>query len=149
MRQDAEASGLKITPETDQRIIGIGKWLRKYKIDELPQLLNVLKGDMSIVGPRPEVPQYVSHYNAQQMKVIDLMPGITDPASIRYRKEGEILAQAEDPEQLYLDVIMPEKLRLNLEYSERASFLNDMKVIAQTFLGIFADRSSRRSFLER
>lgn len=133
----AESNGRKITLENDDRITRIGKWLRKYKIDEFPQLFNVLAGDMSIVGPRPEVPDYVSRYSQNQLRVIELMPGITDPASIHYRSEGTLLAKSSDPEKAYLESIMPDKLRLNLEYSHSASFLTDVKVIFQTLITIF------------
>jgi len=116
----------------DPRITRAGYWLRRYKLDELPQLINVLAGEMSLVGPRPEVPHYVARYTADQRRVLELQPGITDPASLRYRHESEILAQAPDPERLYVEQIMPEKIRLNLEYADRASLWSDLAILVQT-----------------
>ena len=129
---DAEKFGGQITPTNDPRITGIGKLLRKTKLDELPQLINVLLGEMSFVGPRPEVPHYVNLYTPDQQKVIDLVPGITDPASIKYSNEGEILAASSDPEKAYIDSIMPEKIRMNLEYAAKANIFTDMGVILKT-----------------
>ena len=129
---DAEKFGGQITPCNDPRITTIGKLLRKTKLDELPQLINVLLGEMSFVGPRPEVPHYVNLYTPDQQKVIDLVPGITDPASIKYSNEGEILAASSDPEKAYIDSIMPEKIRMNLEYAAKANIFTDMGVILKT-----------------
>ena len=129
---DAEKFGGQITPTNDPRITGIGKLLRKTKLDELPQLINVLIGEMSFVGPRPEVPHYVNLYTAEQKRVVELIPGITDPASIKYSNEGEILAAASDPEKAYIDSIMPEKIRMNLEYADKANVFTDMMVIFRT-----------------
>ena len=129
---DAEKFGGQITPSNDPRITTIGKLLRKTKLDELPQLINVLLGEMSLVGPRPEVPHYVNLYTPDQQKVIDLVPGITDPASIKYSNEGEILAASSDPEKAYIDSIMPEKIRMNLEYAAKANIFTDMGVILKT-----------------
>jgi lipopolysaccharide/colanic/teichoic acid biosynthesis glycosyltransferase len=106
--------------------------LRKLKIDEFPQLWNVLKGDMSLVGPRPELPRYVSNYNQEQRQVLSVRPGITDLASIRYRHEEEILSHSANPEEYYRNVILPHKLKLNLEYIQKMSFLFDTKLILQT-----------------
>ena len=111
-----------------------------FKIDELPQLINVFVGDMSLVGPRPEVRHYVDFWTPEQMRVLDVRPGITDPASIRFRNENELLEKAEDPERYYIDVIMQEKIRLYLEYVEKSSFWYDIKLIFQTFKVIITER---------
>ena len=130
--------GLSITiGNNDARITKIGKVLRKYKLDELPQLWNVLLGEMSFVGPRPEVPRYVEMYNAEQLEVLSVKPGITDYASIKYRNENELLAKAEYPEQFYIDEVMPAKLRLNMFYVKNQSFLLDIKLIVKTLVFIF------------
>ncbi|MEQ1666696.1 MAG: sugar transferase [Bdellovibrionales bacterium] len=130
--------GLSITiGNNDARITKIGKVLRKYKLDELPQLWNVLIGEMSFVGPRPEVPRYVEMYNAEQLEVLSVKPGITDYASIKYRNENELLAKAENPEQFYIEEVMPSKLRLNMFYVKNQSFLLDIKLIVKTLVFIF------------
>ena len=130
--------GLSITiGNNDARITKIGKVLRKYKIDELPQLWNVLLGEMSFVGPRPEGPRYVEMYNAEQLEVLSVKPGITDYASIKYRNENELLAKANNPEQFYIDEVMPAKLRLNMFYVKNQSFLLDIKLIVKTVVFIF------------
>jgi len=116
----------------DPRITGIGKFLRKLKLDELPQLFNVLLGDMSIVGPRPEVRKYVDRYTEEQRKVLSVRPGITDYASIEYADEGAILEQAENPEKEYREVILPKKLMLGIKYIEEKSFLTDLSIIFRT-----------------
>lgn len=132
------AQGLSITiGNNDARITKIGKVLRKYKLDELPQLWNVLLGEMSFVGPRPEVPRYVEMYNAEQLEVLSVKPGITDYASIKYRNENELLAKADNPEQFYIDEVMPAKLRLNMFYVKNQSFLLDIKLIVKTLVFIF------------
>jgi lipopolysaccharide/colanic/teichoic acid biosynthesis glycosyltransferase len=136
---DAERAGGQITPNNDNRITPLGHKLRKTKLDELPQLFNVLRGEMSLVGPRPEVPRYVEMYTPEQRRVLDLPPGITDPASIRYKDEGEVLAASQNPEETYVQEIMPEKIRLNLEYAERATILTDIGIIFRTLASI-ADR---------
>ena len=133
---NAEKLGKSLTIGKDPRITRVGYWLRKYKLDELPQLLNVLSGEMSLVGPRPEVPQYVALYTPDQRRVLDLVPGITDPASIRFANEAELLAEATDPEKFYIDHVMPEKIRLNMEYAKRANLLSDVLVILQTLARI-------------
>jgi lipopolysaccharide/colanic/teichoic acid biosynthesis glycosyltransferase len=135
MRVNAERSGAQLTVGADSRITRVGRWLRRSKIDELPQLFNVLRGEMSLVGPRPEVPRYVALYDDAERVVLDLVPGITDPASIRYRDEASVLAHAADPERCYIDEIMPEKIRINLEYAERATPFSDLLVILST-LGV-------------
>lgn len=118
----------------DPRITKSGYFIRKYKLDELPQLINVLIGDMSLVGPRPEVRHYVDHYTPEQMRVLYVRPGITDPASIKYRNENELLAAVDNPEQYYLSVIMPEKLQINLDYINKATFIKDLCLIIRTII---------------
>lgn len=139
MVEDAPAKGGQVTVEGDSRITKIGHFLRKFKLDELPQLINVLLGHMSLVGPRPEVPKYVEMYNRDQSRVLLVRPGITDLASITYRSESEILARAEDPEKAYIEEIMPDKLRLNLEYIKNMSLGYDLKLIFKTFWVIIAE----------
>ena len=129
---NAERLGPQITANGDQRVTRVGRWLRRTKLDELPQLINVLVGDMSLVGPRPEVPRYVARYTPQQRRVLDIMPGITDPASLHYLHEGALLAAAPDPEQLYIAQLMPDKIRINLEYAESATVASDFAVILRT-----------------
>ena len=116
MKQDSESKGLLTVGGKDPRITKTGYFIRKYKLDELPQLINVLKGDMSFVGPRPEVRKYVLLYDEVQKKVLDVNPGITDVASIKYRNENELLEGSDDPESFYIKEIMPVKLKMNLEY---------------------------------
>lgn len=116
----------------DPRVTRAGYWLRKFKIDELPQLINVFIGDMSLVGPRPEVRHYVDMYTPEQMHVLDVRPGITDAASIKFRNESEFLKQVEDPEKHYIEVIMPMKLDLYLQYVNCHSFKGDIRLILET-----------------
>lgn len=123
--------------ERDSRITRSGYFIRRYKIDELPQLINVFLGDMSIVGPRPEVRKYVDLYSEEQRKVFQVRPGITDLASIKYRNENELLSQVDDPDTYYIDVIMPDKLAINLEYIRHQSFMGDIKIIFNTLFKIF------------
>jgi lipopolysaccharide/colanic/teichoic acid biosynthesis glycosyltransferase len=137
MVQDAEREGRLITVANDARITRAGRWLRKSKLDELPQLLNVLRGDMSLVGPRPEVPKYVARYSVDQRKVLDLVPGITDPASIAFRDEASLLVDCKNPEQAYIERIMPEKIALNLAYASKSGILRDMMVIMGTLKAIW------------
>lgn len=132
MRVDAEAVGGQLTVEGDPRITRVGRFLRASKLDELPQLINVVRGEMSLVGPRPEVPRYVALYDDDQRRVLDVRPGITDPASIRYRDENAVLARADDPEAAYVEVVMPHKLELNLAYLERRTLASDVGVILAT-----------------
>jgi len=124
----------------DSRITRAGYWLRRFKMDELPQLVNVLLGEMSVVGPRPEVPKYVALYNDQQRTVLSVRPGITDMASLQYFEESDLIAKSDQPEKTYIEVIMPEKLRINLLYIQRASFLTDLEIIGKTALRIFGIR---------
>ena len=132
MLANAEKLGPQITVGKDSRITPLGELLRKTKVDELPQLFNVLAGDMSLVGPRPEVPRYVSLYSQEDKRVLELMPGITDPASIKYRQESEILAESPDPERTYIEVIMPEKIEINLAYALKATVFSDLRVVLET-----------------
>ena len=133
MRVGADKQGLITVGGHDSRITRSGYFIRKYKLDELPQLINVFTGDMSLVGPRPEVRKYVEMYTPEQMHVLDVRPGITDMASILYRNENELLAQADDPDKYYVEVVMQDKLRINLEYVARHSFIYDIKLIFRTF----------------
>lgn len=137
MKQDSDSKGLLTVGGKDPRITKTGYFIRKYKLDELPQLINVLKGDMSFVGPRPEVRKYVLLYDEVQKKVLDVNPGITDVASIKYRNENEMLEGSDDPESFYIKVIMPVKLKMNLEYINDRSFFKDIKVILNTLKTVF------------
>jgi lipopolysaccharide/colanic/teichoic acid biosynthesis glycosyltransferase len=137
MKVNAESSGQLTVGSRDNRITRAGFYLRKYKIDELPQLWNVLTGDMSIVGPRPEVPRYVAMYNEEQKKVLSILPGITDYASLLYFTENDLLAASSNPEETYIREIMPAKLELNLKYIREMSFLGDMKIVLLTARRIF------------
>jgi len=138
MRIGADRQGLITVGGHDTRITRSGYFIRKYKLDEFPQLINVFIGDMSLVGPRPEVRKYVDLYTQEQMHVLDVRPGITDLASIRYRNENELLAQAADPDRYYIETIMPDKLRINLEYVANHSFWSDIVFIFKTFWEIVA-----------
>lgn len=130
----SEHAGTSVTAGGDPRVTRIGRFLRRTKLDELPQLWNVLYGDMSFVGPRPEVPRYVAEYSEQQRQVLQLRPGITDVATLAYRNEEELLRGAEDVEAVYLNEIMPKKIALNLAYAGRANLWQDTKVIVATVL---------------
>lgn len=123
----------------DPRVTRSGYFIRKFKFDELPQLINVLLGDMSLVGPRPEVRHYVDYWTPEQMHVLDVRPGITDPASIKFRNENELMEKAEDPEKYYIEVIMQEKIRLYLEYVEKQSFFYDITLIFKTLWVVARD----------
>ena len=140
MRIGSDKGSLVTIGGSDPRITRSGYFIRKYKLDELPQLINVFVGDMSLVGPRPEVRHYVDYWTPEQMHVLDVRPGITDPASIKFRNENELMGQAENPEDYYIHVIMQEKIRLYLEYVENASFLYDLKLIFRTFKVILTER---------
>jgi lipopolysaccharide/colanic/teichoic acid biosynthesis glycosyltransferase len=132
MTMSADISGMQITVGKDKRITKSGNFLRNLKLDELPQLINVLTGDMSFVGPRPEVPKYVQKYNKEQKLILKIKPGITDLASIEYRDESNVLAQSEEPEQTYINEVMPHKIQLNILYLKNASVLFDIKLIIKT-----------------
>lgn len=136
-------NGPLITTREDKRITRIGKYLRRYKIDELPQLFNVLKGDMSLVGPRPEVKKYVDLFESDYRKILTVRPGITDPASIRYSNEEELLSQSPDHEEAYIKSILPEKINLSLEYVNNHTMMRDIMIILET---IFKIRNSERSY---
>lgn len=136
MHPMAESEGQLTIGGRDNRITRIGFFLRKYKLDELPQLLNVLLGHMSLVGPRPEVRRYVNLYTAEQLKVLNVRPGITDYASIKYANESDLLAQADEPEQFYIETIMPDKLAINLDYLAKRSLMGDIKILFKTFAKI-------------
>jgi len=138
MRNDSEKKGQLTIGSRDPRITGIGYFLRKAKLDELPQLINVLKGDMSLVGPRPEVRKYVDLYTEEQKKVLLVRPGITDYASLKYFEESDLLAKSAEPEKTYIEVIMPEKLKINLEYIDKVSLGEDIRIIFKTIKRIFS-----------
>jgi len=133
MRVGSDAEGLLTVGERDNRITRIGYILRKTKIDELPQLMNVLKGDMSLVGPRPEVKKYTDMYTEEQRKVLCVRPGITDYASIEYVNENELLSKADDPERMYIEKVMPDKIKLNMKYLEHYTIGEYFKIIFLTF----------------
>lgn len=137
MVQNAEQLGMQITVGNDPRITGIGHFLRKTKLDELPQLINVLKGEMSFVGPRPEVPKYVRMYTQEQKIILKIRPGITDLASIEYRDENEVLDKVDNPEEYYIRIIMQDKLNLNLVYIKKINVIKDIKIILKTILKCF------------
>lgn len=136
MRTGSDKKGLITVGGHDSRITRMGYFIRKYKIDELPQLWNVLKGDMSLVGPRPEVKKYVDLYTEEQRRVLSVRPGITDYASIEYVDENEILGKAEDPDKVYVEEIMPAKIKLNMRYIENRNLNEYFKIIGLTFINI-------------
>lgn len=140
MFEDSESRGLQITGDKDERITRLGRYLRKYKIDEVPQLINVLKGDMSIVGPRPQVPKYVELFREEYEKILAVRPGITSYASLEYSNENEILGRSDDPERLYIDDILPRKLELNMRYIEEMSFMTDMRIIIRTIVKVLENK---------
>ncbi len=137
MRPDSEKLGQITVGGRDPRITNIGYFLRKYKLDELPQLFNVLKGDMSLVGPRPEVPKYVALYTLNEKKIFDIKPGITDYASIKYANENEILEQQADPEKYYQEILIHEKLKINQLYIDNYSIFEYFKIIFLTLRKVF------------
>jgi lipopolysaccharide/colanic/teichoic acid biosynthesis glycosyltransferase len=137
MVHDAPRKGTAITFSADPRITRVGRILRKTKIDELPQLINVLQGTMSLVGPRPEVPRYVELFRADYAEILRVLPGITDLASIKYRHEAEFLGGFENPEETYVRQVLPEKIKLAKEYVRQSSFLFDIRLILRTLVGLF------------
>ena len=143
MRVGADKGGLVTIGGRDPRITRSGYFIRKYKLDEFPQLINVFKGEMSLVGPRPEVRHYVDYWTAEQMHLLYVRPGITDPSSIKFRNENELMEKAENPEDYYINVIMQEKIRLYLEYVENASFWYDIRLVFQTIKVIITERGLR------
>ena len=134
---NADRIGGPSTAADDPRLTRVGHSIRKYKLDEIPQLINVVLGEMSLVGPRPEIQHYVDMYSPEERRLLSVRPGITDWASIRYRNEGEILLGASDPEAAYMEKIRPGKIRLGLEYVQRQSLLTDIKILAQSAGAIF------------
>lgn len=140
MRVGADKGSLVTIGGHDPRVTRSGYFIRKFKFDELPQLINVFLGDMSLVGPRPEVRHYVDYWTPEQMHVLDVRPGITDPASIKFRNENELMEKADDPEKYYIEVIMQEKIKLYLEYVEKHSFWYDLGLILKTFKVIVTER---------
>lgn len=139
MRVGADKGSLVTIGGRDPRVTRSGYYIRKFKLDEFPQLINVFLGQMSIVGPRPEVRHYVDYWTPEQMHVLDVRPGITDPASIKFRNENELMEQADDPERYYIEVIMQEKIKLYLEYVRDHSFWGDIKLIFKTFWVIVSE----------
>lgn len=137
MRTGSDKKGLLTVGEKDNRITGMGLFIRKYKLDEFPQLFNVLAGQMSLVGPRPEVRKYVDLYSEEQLRVLHVKPGITDLASIAYMDENRLLGLSDNPEKTYIDEVMPAKLKLNMEYISKMGFLTDLKIIFNTLSSIF------------
>ena len=137
MSTGADKKGLLTVGNNDSRITKVGYYIRKYKFDEFAQLINVIIGDMSLVGPRPEVRKYVDMYNAEQQKVLQVKPGITDYASIEYHNENEILSKSDNPEETYINNVMPHKLELNKKYIENISLKTDIEIIFKTFTKIF------------
>ncbi|MBX7107194.1 MAG: sugar transferase [Chitinophagales bacterium] len=138
MHTGADRRGLLTVGYHDNRITRTGKFLRRFKLDELPQLINVLTGDMSLVGPRPEVEKYVNLYNAEQLKVLEAKPGITDPVSISFFDENDLLAGYDNPEEGYINEVMPEKLRLNLAYINQRNISSDLMILFKTIVRIFS-----------
>lgn len=136
MRTDAERTGGQLTVGEDPRITRVGRFLRQWKLDELPQLINVVRGEMALVGPRPEVPRYVELYTEEQRQVLTVRPGITDPASVAFRSESELMGRHPDPERYYIEEIMPRKLSINLDYLRRRTLLSDVGVILNTFRAV-------------
>jgi lipopolysaccharide/colanic/teichoic acid biosynthesis glycosyltransferase len=137
MRPGSHYTGGLTIGDRDSRITREGFFLRKFKLDELPQLFNVLKGDMSLVGPRPELPEYVQLYTPEQRRVLEIRPGITDYASLKYIRESELLAESENPREKYVHEIMPEKLEMNLRYMKEKNWLTDMRILLKTLRKLF------------
>ena len=143
MFEDASIKGSRITVAGDARVTPVGRFLRRHKIDEIPQLWNVVRGDMSLVGPRPELPDYVAEYTPEQRVVLSVQPGITDPASLAYRHEEEILAEHEDPDQYYRTRILPDKLARNIAYLQKITLRSDLRIIASTISTSFLSSGNR------
>ena len=136
MKIESDKKGKLTVGMNDKRITKIGVFIRKYKLDEVPQFINVIKGDMSIVGPRPEVKEYVDLYNTEELKILNVKPGITDYASLEYFRENEVLAQSKHPEKTYIEEIMPKKIALNYKYLKNPTLSHDIKIILKTILRI-------------
>lgn len=148
MVQNAESLGAAVTVEGDARITKVGRFLRKYRLDEFPQLINILKGDMSFVGTRPEVPKYVSAYTPEMYATLLLPAGITSLASIKYKDEERLISEAEDADKTYIEDILPEKMRYNLEYLENFSFFGDIKLMFMTFFAVITPEKAQESGVE-
>jgi lipopolysaccharide/colanic/teichoic acid biosynthesis glycosyltransferase len=144
MYTDADKKGLLTVGGHDSRITKVGYFIRKYKLDELPQLINVLKGDMSIVGPRPEVKKYTDLYSNEQKKVLNVRPGITDPASLKFKNENDLLEKSTNPEKFYIEKIMPEKIKISINYIDKRNFFSDLKVIFNTLFSVFVKNSTKK-----
>jgi len=140
MKVNAENEGPPITSAGDKRVTVIGAWLRRSKLDELPQFWNVLVGDMSMVGPRPEVPKYVAMFSKEHRALLSVRPGITDPATIEYRHEEEILGMHADPEDFYIHHVLDQKLSVSFEYLSRISFSEDLRLVLQTMLAVLSTK---------
>jgi len=138
----ADPTALPLTVGADPRITRVGAFLRRSKIDELPQLLNILKGDMTLVGPRPEVPRYVEAFRRDYEEILTVRPGLTDLASLKYRDESALLARSSDPEEEYLKRVLPDKIRLGKEYIRRSSLIYDLNLIGKTFRKVLIPGSS-------
>ena len=146
MKTDAEKSDVQVTTLDDNRITRCGRWIRKFKIDELPQLINVLRGEMSLVGPRPEVPKYLRYYSENNRKIaLSVKPGITDISSLKYRNENDLLMSSNDPEKMYIENVLPEKIKYVVEYVHKQSFMLDLQLIIKTVLFILFDTSNKQS----
>ena len=145
MVEHADQIGGQITAGADSRVTRVGRWLRKTKIDELPQLINVIKGEMSLVGPRPELPKYVEMFRDDYEEILSARPGITDAASIKFRDEASCLGQAEDPEHEYVTRILPAKIALAKKYVEQSSLALDVTLIAKTLLHLASPRRDSES----
>lgn len=145
MSANAEANGSQITGVGDKRVTRVGSLLRRTKLDELPQFWNVLRGDMSLVGPRPEVPKYVALYSDEQRKVLSILPGLTDFATVEYRHEEELLGRQADPEQFYVNELMVRKLTLNLRYVSELSFRTDIRLLYLTVMALLRRANSNGS----
>lgn len=136
MELGADKKGLLTLGLSDSRVTKIGRFLRKYKMDELPQLFNILKGEMSFVGPRPDVRKYVDLYSPEQLKVLEVKPGLTDYASIEYIDESDLLAQSENPEKTYIEVVMNDKIKLNFKYIQEHNLKTDILILIKTIFKI-------------
>jgi len=136
MIHNAEKSGTQVTVNNDQRVTKVGKFLRKYRLDEIPQLLNILAGDMSFVGTRPEVIKYVEHYNDEMLATLLLPAGVTSETSIRYKDEERILTDIDDVDRAYIEIVLPEKMKINLKSIKEFSFFNDIKTMLRTVLAV-------------
>lgn len=141
----ADNHGPMVTVRGDPRITRVGRWLRASKVDELPQLYNVIRGEMSLVGPRPEVPEYVASYTPRQKQVLKFKPGITGPASLDYIQEETILSTEENPDMFYRQTVLPRKLELDLDYYEKANFFSDLRFLAKTIVHLISQTSGSRS----